>query len=337
MANRSIDHSREAALRRATMRSGVLSSILLFGVGLLVFAHSSVALAEPAVRARSDSRLFYCATPDTGPLSDPAVRRQVRFDAALNAAHGLAYFGAGAAIEFGTSPTRRWSSVNAFDDGIRNGLRGGSSSARDAAAVASDVTLALGIGALPLASLGTRFFETHDCLETFDMASEWIESLGLTFMLTEATKVATGRNRPFTEECDASPPSDADCDEDDRHLSFFSGHSSMAAAGAGLTCAFSMKRQVWGSSPSARYTPCALGITTALATGLLRMSADKHWGTDVLVSFAVGGLVGYFDTWGPLDLLRFTTYDSGGRVASTGIVLPFAREGQIGARLAMVF
>ena len=83
------------------------------------------------------------------------------------------------------------------------------------------------------------------------MFTDAIESYGLTLFITEAVKLAAGRDRPFTEKCDAFPPRDAGCGSEDRHRSFFSGHTSLAAAGAGLTCSFALRRDAWGTSRTA--------------------------------------------------------------------------------------
>jgi membrane-associated phospholipid phosphatase len=311
---------------------------LLLVAGTICFLHANAGLAESATNSQSWGQTFYCATPTSGPNADPAVRREKRFDAALNAANGLVYLGSAVAVEYGASPERRSSGTNGFDDGIREGLRGGSLKLREDVATASDATLALGIAVLPFASIGAQYFRTHDCLETWDMTADWIESFGLTLFLTQASKMVIGRERPYAQDCGrANPPRDAECSSEDRFLSFPSGHAAQAAAGAGLTCAFSLQRHAWGSSRSARYTPCALGVTTAVATGVLRITSDRHWATDVLTGFAIGGIVGYFDTWGPFDLLRFRTRDDKGHVSSTGMVLPFSHEGRVGAQLVMVF
>ncbi len=81
--------------------------------------------------------------------------------------------------------------------------------------------------------------------------------------------------------------------------------------------------------------PCALGIATSLTTGMFRIAGDKHWATDVLVGWAVGGLVGWFDTPGFFDLLRFRIRGSDGRDRAEGRVLPTAAGGTFGARLTM--
>ena len=169
------------------------------------------------------------------------------------------------------------------------------------------------------------------------MATDAAEAFTLTLLLTSGTKAIAGRERPFVQGCDGSPPSDASCSDPDRKQSFFSGHASMAATGAGLSCAYAIKRKTWGEGRVARFSPCALGVGAALTTGALRIVADEHWGTDVIVGLVVGATVGYFDTWGPFDLLRFEAQSDDLAWDVHGIVLPYADEGEFGVRMALTF
>ena len=116
-----------------------------------------------------------------------------------------------------------------------------------------------------------------------------------------------------------------------------SGHATLAAAGAGISCRFALERQAFGPTPTARIAPCALGIAAALTAGTLRIASDRHWGSDVLVGFGVGALIGYFDTWGPFEWLKLEKRDAGGKLEASGRVLPFAREGRLGAQWTMVY
>jgi len=315
--------SRHAAARLRAL--GFVSIVVFFGMGI-----SAQASAEDA--GAPGSRPFFSCDRDFDGFSELA-----RSEASFDLYHGLAFFGGAGGISLGGSPTRRWSGKNDFDTGIRDGIRLGSTSARRDASLASDLGVVFSAALLPMASIGMKFSRDHDCVETWDMFTDAVESLGLTIFITEAVKLASGRERPYTEECDAFPPRDANCGSEDRHRSFFSGHASLAAAGAGLSCSYSIQREAWGSSRTAKAAPCALGVVAALTTGALRLAADRHWASDVFVGFAVGAVVGYFDTWGPLDLLKFTTRNSKGHLSSRGIILPHVREGRFGAQLVMVF
>jgi hypothetical protein len=277
----------------------------------------------------SEEESGFCSRPFT-------TKSAFRSKASMDLYNAALWMGGAAAAEFGTNEKTRWSSTNSFDNDIRSGFRGGSPSARNDADTASDVMLGMSIGLMPLVSIGKTLSE-RDCHQAYDMATDAIESITLTLFLTEATKVIAGRERPYVQECDGSPPRDARCGNPDRKQSFFSGHASLAAAGAGLTCSYAVKRKTWGESGTAQALPCVLGIGAALTTGALRLVADKHWGTDVLVGFAVGGTVGYFDTWGPFDLLRFEVESDDHAWDLRGVILPYAGDGQIGARLGFSF
>ncbi len=246
-----------------------------------------------------------------------------------------------AGVTFGTNTEQRWSAVNDFDSGIRDGTRLDSSRMRDDANLASDFTLALSAGVLPALSISAPLWldgEDRDCEKAFALFSEAAESMTFSIFLVQAIKHVTGRARPYTRECGEDiVPNDARCDDDDRKLSFFSGHASLAATGAGLTCSYAYRRNVWGDRPLARLTTCGLGVLGALTTGVLRVAADKHWGTDVLTGFAVGALVGYFDVPGPFDLLKFEAGGSGDEPRVKGVFLPMASDRQVGAQMALVF
>jgi hypothetical protein len=258
-----------------------------------------------------------------------------RSDAGTDLYNAALWMGGAAAVEFGTTPETRWTSRNSFDNEVRSGLRAGSPSSRDDAATASDVMLGLTVGAMPLVSIG-KVLSERDCLEAYDMATDMAESITLTLFLTESMKTIAGRERPYARDCGRSPPRDSKCG-DDRKQSFFSGHASLAGAGAGLSCAFAVKRKSWGDSRTAQVVPCVLGAGAAVTTGALRIVSDKHWGTDVIVGLAVGATVGYFDTWGPFDLLRFDVQSDDQAWDVRGVVLPYADDGQIGVRLGLSF
>jgi hypothetical protein len=301
--------------------------MLLASLFLAAMANATISRAGELADATARSR--FCSRPFT---TDSLFRSEASKDL-YNAAFWLS--GAGV-IEFGTNEKSRWSNTNSFDRGIRSGFRSGSRSTREDASTASDVLLGLTVGLLPLVSIGKTLSE-RDCHEAYDMATDAAEAFSLTLLLTTGTKRLAGRQRPFVQECDGTPPGDADCDDSSRKQSFFSGHASSAATGAGLSCSYALKRKIWGDGRVARFTPCALGIGAALATGALRIVADKHWGSDVIVGLIVGGAVGYFDTWGPFDLLRFEAQSDDLGWDVRGIVLPYANGDEFGLRMGLTF
>ena len=262
----------------------------------------------------------------------------LRSDANRDLYNGVAWLLAGGIVSEAGQPTRRWSAVNDFDDQARDALRIDSIRGRRRADRASDAFIGVSMVGLPLASIAAHQWRTGDCEESWDMVTDYAESFGLALLASESLKLVSGRRRPFTQECGPDPPPDATCFGRDRNSSFVSGHATLVATGAGVTCAFSVKRRAWGESTMARAAPCGAGVGLALATGGLRVAADRHWLTDVLGGFAIGAAIGWFDTWGPFDLLRYEgPLDASGRPERFGFIVPGIVEGGPGLRAAFVF
>jgi membrane-associated phospholipid phosphatase len=260
-----------------------------------------------------------------------------RSDPANGVLYGLAVGG----LELGGAAPddARWTSSARFEDDVRDDLVARTRSGRRDAGTASDVLL-YSTGLAPLwldAALGSWLLG-GDCETALVLAGEAFEAIALTLLLTEATKLIAGRERPFQRECSLDPGYDPDCFEEDSRKSFFSGHSSWAAAGAGLLCRNTYLREepVWGRLGGIRNPiPCALGVGAAVATGLLRIRADQHWMGDVLAGWAIGFGVGLVDLPGPFDLLRFRFPTALGRVQ--GAFAPAAAPGYAGVRVVASF
>ena len=113
------------------------------------------------------------------------------------------------------------------------------------------------------------------------------ETFLITYGLTNLAKVTVKRNRPFVFNDDVplekklAPSS---------QLSFFSGHTSTAAA----TTFFTAK--VWSDyHPDSKWKPVVWTAAAAVpaVTGYLRVKAGKHYPTDVATGYLVGALTGY--------------------------------------------
>src|SRR6185369_5578788 len=74
--------------------------------------------------------------------------------------------------------------------------------------------------------------------------------------------------------------------------SFWSGHATISATSAGLTCANHAYLPLWGN-PTADAAACALASSNALFTGVARIVADRHYASDVIVGAGVGFAVGF--------------------------------------------
>lgn len=195
-----------------------------------------------------------------------------------------------AAVSFGIdSPdTPRWSHVNGFDDGIRSGLVAGSRGGRRGASIASDVLLGT-LGAGLLADWGWKGRHArYPVANSVLTDTSWI--LG-SLLTTQSVKLIAARQRPYVEDCRRNPRYVTSCDATgDYNKSFFSGHASLSGTLAGLICARHLApadRDGWD------WTACGGAASASLAIGLLRIAADRHYATDVLVGWAVGVAFGY--------------------------------------------
>jgi len=111
------------------------------------------------------------------------------------------------------------------------------------------------------------------------------EAAALAMDLNQIVKLAVGRQRPFVHYGNWPEPS-REPDPDD-NLSFYSGHTTLAfalATAAGTVSSMRGYRSspwVWG-----------VGMTVAASIGYLRIAADKHYLTDVLVGATTGAAAG---------------------------------------------
>jgi len=177
------------------------------------------------------------------------------------------------AANLAPSPPTRWEGGILFDDWARNGLMLNSETARSNAANVSTVLLIANGIAPVLLDAGLLTGVVH---RRGDLAWQMFildgEALTLTTLLTETTKRLAGRARP-------SGPGEND--------SFFSGHTSVASAGATLLCLQHLELELLGNK-AADAAVCGAAGVVAVSTGLLRIMSDKHWASDVIVGMGVG-------------------------------------------------
>lgn len=113
------------------------------------------------------------------------------------------------------------------------------------------------------------------------------EATALAADLNQLVKFNAARIRPFVRYGDPARPH-----EPDDHLSFYSGHTSLAfslASSAGMVSTlrgYKSAPWVWG-----------VGMSLAASVGWLRMGGDMHCFTDVLVGAAVGTALGAGLPW----------------------------------------
>lgn len=106
-------------------------------------------------------------------------------------------------------------------------------------------------------------------------------------LMTLSVKHIVHRTRPYAYNCEPLNPEEIE--DDDARFSFYSGHTSIAFALAASTSHVASVRQ-WKRSGTLK----ALNYSLASATGVLRILADRHYLTDVLLGAATGWATGHF-------------------------------------------
>jgi membrane-associated phospholipid phosphatase len=179
-------------------------------------------------------------------------------------------------------PACRWCRGDALDDGARERLLW-----RDPR-LAQDVSDVTAFALVPTATLGLdALAAAHDHaprgvgLDAFLV----LEATVLALDLNQLAKLLVARERPYMHfHPDGSPPRPHTADSD---VSFFSGHATETFALAAATgTVATMRGYRWAP------VPWIVGGGLAAGTGYLRIAADRHWLTDVLVGMIVGIGVG---------------------------------------------
>ncbi|MGO9834035.1 MAG: phosphatase PAP2 family protein [Polyangiaceae bacterium] len=219
-----------------------------------------------------------------GQVQTNALRWDPALDAAVTAGAAAAWIGS-EVLKGDLAPSHcRWCSVDSMDAGVREALVWRDTGLADGLSNVTGFVLmplaAVGLDALAAARDGALGRVPEDTLliaEAGVVAAD----------LTQLTKMLVGRERPFVH---VLPPEDKTqtAQPSDNDLSFFSGHSAEAFALAAASGTVSTLRGY-------RWAPLtwSVGGVVAATTAYLRIAADKHWLTDVLVGAVVGAGTGF--------------------------------------------
>jgi membrane-associated phospholipid phosphatase len=102
-------------------------------------------------------------------------------------------------------------------------------------------------------------------------------------LVNQVVKLLVGRQRPY-----AFFGSDVGYSKSEDNLSFYGGHTSFAFSVVAATVTVAAMRGYPGVGIAA-----GVGFTLAAGVGYLRIAADQHYLTDILVGAALGGLMGW--------------------------------------------
>ena len=197
---------------------------------------------------------------------------------------------------YGNPVTARWTARNGFDEGVRDGLRLKSSSARDAANTASDVLMGVMISAPVVDTFATLGIRDGNWDATWQTEIVNLESFAFTGLASSVMGNIIRRERPFVRNC-----GNGNCAEEAPNRSMPSGHEAFAFTGAGLLCTHHAYQHLY-ADPDTERAACAISLGLAATTGVLRIMADRHYATDV----AVGTLIGLFSGFELPRLLHYS-------------------------------
>jgi len=190
-----------------------------------------------------------------------------------------------------------WRHVSDFDVASRNAIRIGSPGGRNTADDASDLILGLMVNQLLVDATLVAWWGHNQSSVGYQMLLIDLEALALTGALQAVVSAGVSRWRPFRDTC-VGPVEDQtqDCQDNKQFTSFWSGHTSGAFTVAGLMCMHHAHVPLYGGGVREALT-CAASFAAAASVGYLRMAADQHFMTDVLVGAAIGTMSGLGVPW----------------------------------------
>ena len=195
------------------------------------------------------------------------------------------------AARLGTPPSPpTWTEAPQLDTALRDIFRAPTARGRQQAKDVSDVLFYGFIGA-PIAMDMAIALTLH---KDSDLAWQilWMDLTTLSVATATSVPVlsSVGRDRPLVPECDLDSSYSSLCDTPNAGRSFYSGHTSMAVAGAGMICVTHLSLDLLGGPWDA--LTCGVATVAGVGTGFLRIRSDVHWTSDVLVGVGIGAVLG---------------------------------------------
>jgi membrane-associated phospholipid phosphatase len=210
-----------------------------------------------------------------------------------------------ASSSFIPDPVDPWTKKNELDEWGRRTFSAPSYEDGQWAQDTSDLLLSLNM-AFPLLvdSLVVSYWYRRSPEVAGQTALIAVEAMAFGSMVQGLTAAGAGRERPYGRDCGTKVDADLpECSTNVRYRSYFSGHTTLGFASAGVTCTNHAVHGLFGD-PLADGMACGATLTSATAIGLLRIVSQKHYITDVLTGAAVGTMSGLGIPWllhyGPL-------------------------------------
>lgn len=240
----------------------------------------AILAVNPPARAQADHVRETAAPRDERP---PAYRYAPALDLPLT----VGLLGSSAALHW-TRPER--STPDCYPcstDGLNPIDQGAVGRGADWAATVSDVGLYASLSAPFLVTLIDAGARDADLGRAAATSAVILESMSAALTLNQLTKRIVQRPRPSVY---ARSRSEQERVSYGDTLSFYSGHTSLAFAGAvSLGTTYARRHD----DPRAEAAVWGVGLGVASMTGIGRVLAGKHFWTDVLVGAATGGAIGW--------------------------------------------
>jgi membrane-associated phospholipid phosphatase len=204
--------------------------------------------------------------------------------------------GVGTLVLFAVGPVTepRWRGGILFDDAVRSAVRAEDPSHRNTLALVGDATYyAAPIIPFVVDTVVVSLLAKSDAKLAKNLALVSLEAFSYAGVLSFAATQISARERPFVTQClDDEGGDESRCELESRTEAFWSGHTTISAASAGLVCANHMHIALWGHR-AADAMACGVASALAATTGVTRLVADQHYATDVIAGGAVGFTIGY--------------------------------------------
>ncbi|MFO0616339.1 MAG: phosphatase PAP2 family protein [Polyangiaceae bacterium] len=278
---------------------------ILLGAALAAFAPCERAAAQ----AKDEHRLHW----------DESHPRVVWGEYTLTA---LSITGAGI-IEFGTEQPiePRWIGPILFDEIARDAVAMPRLKDRRGIQIASDVLLAVS-AAYPVLIDGVLVPAIDENLDMLQQLTAMnLEAYGIAYLVMRVNHRLAARERPAGIGCQTDKGWAYDCGSFGVNASWFSGHATMSAVGAGLTCAHHAYVPLYGGG-APDVVACVGSTALAVTIAGMRVISDRHWMSDAISGFLFGYGVGLAV---PLALHYTQTVDGPNTSAAASAPLVTAR------------
>jgi hypothetical protein len=196
--------------------------------------------------------------------------------------------------EFAVHPakTPNWTGPILFDSGVRDALVARTPAGRNRAAQISDF-FQFGVPGFAVAEsvILPLALDNWNIDVAWELTAIDLQTLSITGLFARMGHRFVRRERPDVEPCQQDRGYDNRCSRG-KEASFPAGHPAGTIAGAGLICSHHLNLGLYGNE-AADIAVCAVATTGGVFTGVLRIMADRHYASDVLVGSALGAATGY--------------------------------------------